>query len=92
MTVVVLDPSNEERPAARQLAPRIPTLDKARIGVISNGKEGTARFFSLLAARLRDDASATVEICSKANYSAPAEAELMAQVRRWDVVVSGIGD
>ena len=89
----LLDPSHEQRALSGDPAPRLASLEGTTIGVISNGKENTKPFFDLLAEALqRDHGVAEVVRRVKANYSAPAEDELMAEAMGWDAVLSGVGD
>ena len=93
MTFRVLDPTAGEAPATGQLAPRLDTLAGKTVGFISNGKEGTKGFFRHLESMLRAEAEvADVVWRTKSNYSAPADAYIVAEIRQWDAVVSGIGD
>jgi len=93
MTFRVLDPTPEKAPPAGQLAPRLATLAGKTIGFISNGKEGTKGFFTHLEKMLREEYGvARVVSRTKSNYSAPADAHIVAEIRQWDAVVSGIGD
>lgn len=93
MSIEVLDPAWEEAAADVTLAPRLRSLEGTTIGILSNGKEGTGPFFTHLAALLRERWQVREVVQRvKANYSAPAEASLMAEARGWDAVLSGIGD
>lgn len=93
MTFRVLDPTPEKAPPVGQLAPRLSTLQGKTIGFISNGKEGTKGFFRHLDQILRDEYGvAQVVGRTKSNYSAPADAHIVAEIKTWDAVVSGIGD
>ena len=93
MTIRVLDPTPEKTAPVGQLAPRLATLQGATIGFISNGKEGTKGFFGHLERVLRDDYGvASVVYRTKTNYSAPADAAIVAEIGQWDAVISGIGD
>ena len=93
MTFRVLDPTPEKAPPVGKPAPRLDTLNGKTIGFISNGKEGTKGFFAHLDRILRDEYGvAAVVSRTKANYSAPAEAPIIAEIRNWDAVISGIGD
>ena len=89
----LLDPTHEQRAVQGDPAPRLSTLEGKTVGVISNGKENTKPFFEFLAEALRrDHGVAEVVRRVKANYSAPAEDELMAEAMGWDAVLSGVGD
>ena len=93
MTFRVLDPTAEKTAPPGRLAPRLDTLEGKTIGFISNGKEGTMGYFSHLERMLREDFGvADVVWRTKSNYSAPADAHIVAEIRNWDAVISGIGD
>ena len=93
MTFRVLDPTNEMRRAGGQPAARLSSLQGKTIGFISNGKEGTKGYFAQLERMLREDLKVAHVIWrTKSNYSAPADAHIVAEIRQWDAVVSGIGD
>ena len=93
MTFRVLDPTPEKTPPVGQLAPRLDTLTGKTIGFISNGKEGTKGFFAHLDRLLREEHGvAQVVMRTKSNYRAPADAHIVAEIRNWDAVISGIGD
>ena len=63
------------------------------MGFISNGKEGTTGFFAHLDRMLREDLGVAEVIRRvKSNYSAPADPDLVDELRRWQAVVTGIGD
>lgn len=89
----VLDPTAEQRPAGKSIAPRPESLKDARVGFISNGKEGAAGFFTHLDRLLRERFDvAEVVHRSKANYSAPAEAGIIDEARDWNLAITGLGD
>ena len=93
MVIRVLDPTAGEAAATGKLAPRLPTLKGKTIGFISNGKEGTKGFFAHLDRLLREEHGvAKVVMRTKSNYSAPADAHIVAEIKSWDAVISGIGD
>ena len=93
MTIRVLDPTSEIRAAGRNPAARPASLDGAVVGFISNGKEGTAGFFSHLDRLLRERFQlARVIYRTKANYSAPAERDIIDEARNWNLAITGLGD
>jgi hypothetical protein len=93
MALQVLDPTNEAAPPAGQLAPRLTTLSDKVVGFISNGKEGTQGFFAHLDRMLREEFGvADVIRRVKSNYSAPADPDIVDEIKRWHAVVTGIGD
>ena len=93
MSYQVLNPTNETSPEQIVIAPRLASLKGTRVGIISNGKEGTKRFFTHLEHMLYEELEVKeVVVRQKSNYSAPAEAELLLEAGNWDVAVTGIGD
>ena len=93
MSFEVLDPTHEADQAEFAMAERLSSLDGAVIGVISNGKQGTGRFFDALADELTDRyGAAEVVRAVKANYSAPADPDTVDRAREWNALVAGIGD
>jgi hypothetical protein len=93
MTLRVLDPTNEAHTALGEAAPRPTSLAGATVGFISNGKEGTKGYFRHLDRLLREELGvADVVWRTKSNYSAPADAHIVDELRQWQAVVTGIGD
>jgi len=93
MVLQVLDPTNEVAPVVGRLAPRVASLVGKTVGFISNGKEGTTGFFAHLERMLREERGAAEVIRRvKSNYSAPADPDIVDELRRWQAVVTGIGD
>jgi len=93
MILRVLDPSNERKSAGGEPAPRLSSLKGKTIGFISNGKEGTQGFFAHLDRMLRDEFGvADIVYRRKANYSAPAAATIVDEIKTWQAVVTGVGD
>jgi hypothetical protein len=92
MSLEILDPTHEGDTREFALAPRLATLAGASIAIISNGKQGTRRFFDAFEAQLLASGAGRVLRLTKANYSAPAEESIFAQARSCDAVIAGIGD
>ncbi len=93
MNYRVLDPTSETHAKSFSLAPRLSSLAGGKVGFISNGKEGTKGFFSHLERMLLDDVGMREVVWrTKANYSAPAENDIISEVKEWDAAISGIGD
>ena len=93
MILHVLDPTNEKKDAGGRPAPRPASLQGQTVGFISNGKEGTSGFFSQVERLLRSELGvADVVWRTKSNYSAPADADIIDEIRRWQAVVTGVGD
>jgi hypothetical protein len=93
MVLQVLDPTNETAPPVGERAPRFASLVGRTVGFISNGKEGTTGFFAHLDRMLREELGVAAVIRRvKSNYSAPADPDIVDELRRWHAVVTGIGD
>jgi hypothetical protein len=93
MTIQVLDPTNEAKAAGALAAPRPSSLQGKTVGFISNGKEGTKGYFAHLERMLREELGvADIVWRTKSNYSAPADAYIVDEIKRWHAVVAGVGD
>jgi hypothetical protein len=88
----VLDPTHEKRSARLKPAPRLEAFAGKTVGFISNGKESTKGFFTELERMLRDELGANVVWRTKSNYSAPADPYIVDEIRRWQAVITGVGD
>ncbi len=89
----ILDPTHEGDSPDFAPASRLLSLEGATIGVISNGKKSTKPFFDALERELVEKHGvATVVRRTKSNYSAPADAEIMDEAKKWDALVAGVGD
>jgi len=93
MTIEVLDPTYDDQPNDFVAAPRVESVAGLTVGLLSNGKQGTAPFFDALERELRRRYGVTdVVRVTKGNYSAPAEREIMDAAGRWHALIAGIGD
>jgi len=93
MAIEFLDPTHESGAAAFAPAKRLATLKGATVGIVSNGKKGTKPFFDAVERELIDGYGvAKVVRLTKANYSAPAEPELLNEAERWQALIAGVGD
>lgn len=89
----ILDPTHQADARELTLANRLPTLKGATIGIISNGKKGTKPFFDAFEQELiKRYGVAKVVRLTKANYSAPAEPELLTEAEKWQALIAGVGD
>ena len=89
----VLDPTNEMKAAGIEPAPRPASLAGKTVGFISNGKEGTKGYFAHLDRMLRQEFGvADIVYRTKSNYSAPAGAAIVDEIKNWQAVVTGVGD
>jgi hypothetical protein len=93
MILRVLDPTNEMKATGGRPAARLSSLRGKTIGFISNRKEGTKGYFTELERMMREDLGvARVMWRTKSNYSAPADADIIGEIPKWDAVVTGVGD
>jgi hypothetical protein len=93
MILRVFDPTQKTRTAGSRPAERPSSLQGKTIGFISNGKEGTKGYFAQLERMLRAEFDvADVVWRTKSNYSAPADAHIVDEIRKWHAVVIGVGD
>ena len=93
MTIDVLDPTYEGDTSSFTYAEGLENLKGATVGIISNGKKGTFHFFNALEDLLvkKHQAGEVIRVVKK-NYSAPAEEEIMKEVKKWDAAIAGVGD
>ena len=93
MAIRVLNPTTESMVVALEPARRLQSLKGKTVGLISNGKEGTAGFFAHVDRLLRERYQvAEVILRTKSNYSAPAENEIIDDAKSWDLAITGLGD
>jgi len=93
MTLRVFDPTHEMKAPGGTLAPRPTSLAGKTVGIISNGKEGTKGYFIHLERLLREEMGvADVVWRTKSNYSAPADAHIVREIKTWHAVFAGVGD
>ena len=89
----VLDPTAEADPAPVSRAPRLASLQHKRIGLLSNGKAAVAPLFDALESLLRREWKAhDILRLTKSNYSAPAEPDLIRELARCHLIITGVGD
>ena len=91
--IEVLDPTYEDDVSSFRYAPRLENLKNATVGIISNGKKGTSHFFNAMENLLKKKykVGKVIRVVKK-NYSAPAEEEIMKEVKKWDAAIAGVGD
>jgi len=93
MRIEVLDPSHESDVREFKAAPRLASLNGTTVAIMSNGKKGTQPFFDAFERELLEGHGvAKVVRLTKANYSAPAEPELLNEAERWQALIAGVGD
>jgi hypothetical protein len=89
---VILDPSNEARPAQRERPARPDHLDGLRLGLLDISKMRGDVFLDRLEQRLRERGART-ERFSKPTFTKPAPSELQQEIAaRCDAVVEALAD
>jgi hypothetical protein len=89
----VLDPTAEAAAVATAAAPPLPHLAGARIGLLDNSKIRVDRFCDFVEEILRSEYGvAEVVRRRKRNASAPAGADVLADLLACDGVISAVGD
>ena len=92
MTIRVLDPRLDPDLEPLTLAPSLPSLEGATIGLLDNAKIGTAWFYDRLEERLREHGVREIVRRRKPDSSRPVPREMLDELARADAIVSGIGD
>ena len=89
----VLDPRLSAEGDALQMAPALPSLKGAVVGLIDNAKIGTERLYDYLAEMLEQRHGVREVIRRrKPDASRPVPDEMLAQMASADAIISGIGD
>lgn len=93
MTLRVLDPRQAPQGDAMRMAPALPSLDGAIVGMIDNAKIGTERLFDFIEEILRKEHGVREFIRRrKPDASRPVPPLMLAQMSGADAVLSAIGD
>jgi hypothetical protein len=93
MSLVVLDPRQVPEGEALRLAPALPTLEGAVVGMIDNAKIGTERLFDFIEEILRKDYGVREFIRRrKPDATRPVPPQLLAEMSGADAVLSSTGD
>jgi len=91
-TTIVLDPTNERRPAKRQAQPRLPELAGRTIGLLDISKPRGDVFLDTVEERLVER-GATVLRFAKPTFTKPAPVDLRQQIAvQCDAVVEALAD
>jgi hypothetical protein len=93
MSIRVLDPRQPPEDGAVVLAPALADLRGAVLGLLDNGKVGTAGFYDHLERLLRARCGVREFIRRrKPDMTRPVSDALLAELHGADAIVSGIGD
>ncbi len=93
MTIRVLDPRLSAEGEALRLAPPLPSLEGAIVGMIDNAKIGTERLFDHVADILRERHGVREFLrVRKPDASKPVPPAMLASIASADAIVSATGD
>jgi len=93
MTLRVLDPRQAPQGEAMRMAPALPSLSGAVVGLLDNAKIGTARLFDFVEEILRKEYGVREFIRRrKPDTSRPVPPQMLAELSATDAVLSAIGD
>ena len=93
MTLRILDPRLAAEGEALCLAPALPSLKGAVVGMIDNAKIGTERLFDFIEEILRAEYGVREFIRRrKPDASRPVPPKMLAQMSGADAILSAIGD
>ena len=93
MSLMVLDPRQVPEGEALRLAPALPSLEGAVVGMIDNAKIGTERLFDFIEEILRKDYGVREFIRRrKPDATRPIPPQLLAEMSGADAVLSSTGD
>jgi hypothetical protein len=92
--VPIVDPAAEDVTERLALAPRLQSLEGARVALIDNSKHNADRFLDTLATLLaRDHGVAKIERYRKASASVPMPPEVLSRLlEASDAAVHGVAD
>jgi hypothetical protein len=90
---MVLDPTQSAEGEALRLAPALPSLEGAVVGMIDNAKIGTERLFDFIEEILRNDYKVREFIRRrKPDATRPVPPQILAELRGADAILSATGD
>jgi len=93
MSLMVLDPRQVPEGEALRLAPALPSLEGAVVGMIDNAKIGTERLFDFIEEILRKDYGVREFIRRrKPDATRPVPPQLLAEMSGADAILSSTGD
>ena len=93
MTLMVLDPRQVPEGEALRMAPALPSLEGAVVGMIDNAKIGTERLFDFIEEILRKEYGVREFIRRrKPDATRPVPPQMLAEMRGADAVLSSTGD
>jgi hypothetical protein len=93
MPIVVLDPTSHSEAESPRLAPALLSLTGRLVGVLDNGKANADRLLREVETLLRQEYGVREFIYRrKSDFSRPAPAALLAELRACDALITAVGD
>ena len=93
MPLTVVNPTSQSSAATPRLAPPLPSLEGRLVGLLDNGKANSDRLLGRIEAILRERHGVREVIRrQKPDFSRPAPAALLAELRACDAVITATGD
>jgi hypothetical protein len=93
MSITVLNPTTSSEAQPLRMAHRLESLEGVVLGVLDNHKVNADRLFQHVERTLRERYGVREVLWRrKHNFSAPAPAELIAELAACDAIVTGVGD
>jgi hypothetical protein len=93
MPITVLNPTGRSDAQPLRAARRLTSLGGVLIGILDNRKVNADRILQLVAQRLQEQHGVREIIWRrKHNFSAPAPAEMLAELSACDAIITGVGD
>jgi hypothetical protein len=93
MTLEILDPRQTAEGEALRMAPALPSLKGAVVGLLDNAKIGTERLYDFIEQILRSEYGVREFIRRrKPDASRPVPPKMLAELSAADAVISAIGD
>ena len=93
MPITVLDPTTHSEAAAPRYAPKLPSLEGRRIGILDNRKANADRLLDEVETIMRTRYGVADWVRrQKLHFSRPAPPQQLAELRSCDAVITGVGD
>ena len=93
MPITVLDPTGQNEAEAPRLAPALPSLKGALVGLLDNGKANSDRLLDRIESILRERYGVRETIRRrKPDFSRPAPPALLAELSACDALITATGD
>lgn len=92
MPITLIDPSAEQVSAVQNGAARLDSLQGKRIGLLDNIKHNAEYLLQEVGERLKRDFNCEIELIKKKTYTRFAEPHVIESLKKYDGVVTAVGD